>query len=1052
MMFQRAILSAITLVSICGCEQTVIFDHPDAGYDHQVDVVQDQSNDSGQCLPGYARHSDGTCKDIDECLVDQQGPCDSRVLCTNTEGAFNCGPCPSGYAGDGLAGEGHTGCVDVNECLVGNGGCDVLTTCTNAGGSRTCSECPSGYNGSGETGCTDVDECASNNGGCDSNTTCTNTLGGRTCGACPTGFIGDGIEGCLDVNECTLNNGGCDPRTTCTNINGGHTCGACPNGYSGDGVTGCQDINECLVGNGGCEPGQNCSNTAGSSSCSTCPTGFTSDGQGGCRDINECLTGNGGCDPRTSCTNTQGGRTCGVCPTGYSGDGVTGCQDINECSSNNGGCDLLTTCNNTPGSRTCGSCPSGYAGNGVTGCQDINECSSNNGGCDSLTTCTNTRGSRTCGSCPAGYSGNGVNGCTDINECATANGGCDSLTACSNTPGSRTCGNCPNGYTGNGETGCVDVNECLVDNGLCDDNATCSNTAGDWDCRCNDHYSGDGFDCTLSSCDAGLHICGGSCVSNNALDHCGASCVPCSLAANAVSMGCDGISCRVAECALGYQVSRDGLRCEDINECATNNGGCSTDANCTNTAPGRSCSCHDGQMGDGVTCAAIAYGAMDYVKAPNASAGAEFGHQIVISDDGLTMAVGVPGDDGSGLGVNPVNSGRRTNSGAVYIYTRNDGSWVFQSYIKATRPVSSFGTSLALSSDGQRLVAGSNGAVFTFDRQGGVWTFDSEVLSDMPSGGFGSSVDLSADGTRLVVGAPDYLQEVRFSGQQRVGRITLFERGPAGWTTLSHVAGAGQIAYRNDYYFWANSLGSGVALSSDGSTIFAGEVRVSEPIVQVPSRRIDVDLQVLRWGPTPVRVTTARLVSSQGAETNDEDSTGPYSRTHVSIAVAANGSTVAVGASGERFGTVHVYAQSTEGSGNVWVRQYVAMLPRTSSDRFGSSVSLSQGGDMLAIGAFLDDDSGERFSPTGVDDRSDSGAVHLFRRSRTQFGYNWMFDRTVKASSPGAEDRFGRAVALTPNADMCIASATFEDGSGLGLNPAVTEGASDSGALYVIRP
>jgi len=40
----------------------------------------------------------------------------------------------------------------------------------------------------------------------------------------------------------------------------------------------------------------------------------------------------------------------------------------------------------------------------------------------------------------------------------------------------------------------------------------------------------------------------------------------------------------------------------DIDECATNNGGCSADANCRNTLGSFVCSCRPGYTGDGLTC------------------------------------------------------------------------------------------------------------------------------------------------------------------------------------------------------------------------------------------------------------------------------------------------------------------------------------------------------------------------------------------------------------------------------------------------------------------
>ena len=57
--------------------------------------------------------------DMDEC--DLVRPCDELVSCRNTEGGFECGPCPAGYAGGaGWRGAGRErrreACADVDEC------------------------------------------------------------------------------------------------------------------------------------------------------------------------------------------------------------------------------------------------------------------------------------------------------------------------------------------------------------------------------------------------------------------------------------------------------------------------------------------------------------------------------------------------------------------------------------------------------------------------------------------------------------------------------------------------------------------------------------------------------------------------------------------------------------------------------------------------------------------------------------------------------------------------------------------------------------------------
>jgi hypothetical protein len=181
-----------------------------------------------------------------------RGSCDTRLH-------FVCGPHPTPVPSGGFV-----ECIDIDECADDNGGCDYLSLCSNTEGSYECGDCPSVYTnvipsaakyspyiGSGDTGCVDVNECSVNvtHGTCDKIVPCTNTEGSFYCGMCPvassystpdvpkgtttrfTPYTGNGTEACVDIDECSYDNGGCDMLTTCNNSIGSFSCGACPEQY-----------------------------------------------------------------------------------------------------------------------------------------------------------------------------------------------------------------------------------------------------------------------------------------------------------------------------------------------------------------------------------------------------------------------------------------------------------------------------------------------------------------------------------------------------------------------------------------------------------------------------------------------------------------------------------------------------------------------------------------------------------------------------------------------------------------------------------------------------
>jgi hypothetical protein len=102
-----------------------------------------------------------------------------------------------------------------------------------------------------------------------------------------------------------------------------------------------------------------------------------------------------------------------------------------------------------------------------------------------------------------------------------------------------------------------------------------------------------------------------------------------------------------------------------------------------------------------------------YVKASNAKAGDRFGTRVVLSADGNTMAVGAQAEDsgGSGVGAQGSNPSPQIDSGAVYIFNRQQGLWRQNSVIKASVPRANagFGWGIALAADGSTLAVGAPG-------------------------------------------------------------------------------------------------------------------------------------------------------------------------------------------------------------------------------------------------------------------------------------------------------------------------------------------------------
>jgi hypothetical protein len=230
-----------------------------------------------------------------------------------------------------------------------------------------------------------------------------------------------------------------------------------------------------------------------------------------------------------------------------------------------------------------------------------------------------------------------------------------------------------------------------------------------------------------------------------------------------------------------------------------------------------------------------------YIKASNTGAGDRFG-AVALSADGSVLAVAavVEASAATGIDGNQLDDSR-PGAGAVYVFTRDDTSWIQQAYLKAsnTGEGDNFGSRIALSGDGLTLAVSAvgedssatgvggnqsdnsvdtSGAVYVFTRSGTTWLQQAYIKASNTGIGdlFGRSIALSADGSTLAVGANEDSAATGINGDQTdnsassAGAVYVFTRSGMSWSQQAYI----KASNTNEM----DAFGGSVALSADGST------------------------------------------------------------------------------------------------------------------------------------------------------------------------------------------------------------------------------------------
>jgi hypothetical protein len=498
-------------------------------------------------------------------------------------------------------------------------------------------------------------------------------------------------------------------------------------------------------------------------------------------------------------------------------------------------------------------------------------------------------------------------------------------------------------------------------------------------------------------------------------------------------------------------------------------GGCSGTGSCTVTM-------------NAATTVTATFAVPTYVKASNTGPDDIFGYSVALSADGSTLAVGAYQEDSAATGINgDQTSNAAPNSGAVYVFTRSGTTWSQQAYIKASNPDSGdeFGSSVTLSADGSILAVGTGyeasaatgiggnqadnsapyaGAVYVFMRSGTTWSQQAYIKASNNDGFdlFGYSIALSADGSTLAVGALwESSAATGIGGNQadssagNSGAVYVFTRSGTTWSQQAYIKASNTDS--------SDLFGSRVALSADGSTLAVGATGEDSATTGIDGS------QVFNNAPNSGAVyvfTRSGTTWSQQAYIKASN-TDTFDAFGAGVALSADGSTLAVGATGEDsaatgiggnqadnsgsdLGAVYVFTRS----GTTWSQQaYIKASNTGVDDYFGNSIALSADGSSLAVGANSEDSAATGINGDQTSNAApNSGAVYVFTRT----GTTWSQQAYVKASNTGSGDFFGYSVALSADGSTLAMGARNEDSAATGINGDQTSNAApNSGAVYV---
>lgn len=401
--------------------------------------------------------------------------------------------------------------------------------------------------------------------------------------------------------------------------------------------------------------------------------------------------------------------------------------------------------------------------------------------------------------------------------------------------------------------------------------------------------------------------------------------------------------------------------------------------------------------------------AIGYLKASNGESFDSFGWSIAISADGKTLAVGAPAEDSKAIGANGDQTNNDSNnSGAVYIFVKENGIWVQEAYLKASNteqpnlnsnrvlPNDRFGYKVALSDDGNTLAV-------------------SALLEDSISSGVNCNQD---NFEQRIYNSSDPTQSTFAAVENNSGAVYVFTRANKEWTQDAYV--------KSIYYAEELRFGETIALSGDGKTLAIGATSDSLVASGVIAYQASSQPECIVYYPS----STSSSVSSSSVSSSSLSSSSASSTSSTSSYKGGNGS-----------GAVQILVRKENG----WVQQ--ALLKNSNAeqgDAFGTSIALSTDGNTIVVGAIGEDSQAKGVNGNQADNSCyypdggglyvldlacedayferyglNNGAVYVFTRANAA----WTQEAYLKPATTFFTTLFGSSVDISGDGNTLVVGA-----------------------------